>query len=145
MTEANVSSVPLFTMANTVEASHYPELKAVLATWISFNSADARAAAERYVLECGRVHATTLIVDVSANPGVPSQADFEWIESHGVELTKRNGVRFVLNVHGTSAVSSMGPKRWNKSGASGGLSMYDCASLADALSLAAELAAGRAA
>jgi hypothetical protein len=39
----------------------------------------------------------------------------------------------------------MGSKRWSKSASDGGMSTYDCASLADALQLAADVASGKAA
>ena len=38
-----------------------------------------------------------------------------------------------------------GVQRWNKSASGGGITTYDCKSLADALTLAADVAAGRAA
>jgi hypothetical protein len=140
-----MTEVTLFTVPKTLTATHYPEVKAIVARFISFSSPELRAASERGFAECARLGVLSWIVDLTGNPGVPSQADLAWIENAAVEMIKRKGVRAVMNVHGASAIASMGPKRWNKSASEGGLSTYDCESLADALNLAAEVAAGRAA
>ena len=100
---------------------------------------------ERGLNECGRLGAVTWIVDLTRNPGVPSQADLVWIETDCREICERNRVRAVINIHGKSAVATMGAKRWSKSANANGMSTYDCTNLADALVLAAEIASGKAA
>jgi len=75
---------------------------------------------------------------------VPTQSDLAWIASDCIEIAKDNGVVAVINVHGKSRVASMGAKRWAKLVDEGGLGSYDCSSVADALTLAAEIAAEKA-
>jgi hypothetical protein len=140
-----MAGVFLFRIPKTLEAVHYPEAKAVVAHWESLCTPECVAGIERGSGECRRLGAKSWIVDLTQNPGVPSQADLHWMQTTGVELAKQNGLRAVINIHGTSAVASLGSKRWTKSASEGGLTTYDCHSLADALALAAEVASGRAA
>ena len=130
----------LFRIPKTIEAVHYPEAKAVVAHWESLSTADCCAAIERGSNECRRLGAKSWIVDLTKNPGVPTQADLHWMSTVGVDLAIKNGLRAVINVHGSSAIASLGSKRWSKGASEGGLTTYDCKSLADALELAAEVA-----
>ncbi len=136
---------PLFSVAGTVDVVHHPDAKALVATWISMTTPHLREALERGLDECGRTGSLTWVVDLTKNPGVPSQADLNWIETACVEIGLRNRIRAVINILGTSAVAAMGAKRWSKTASANGLSTYNCTRLADALSLAAQIAAGKAA
>jgi hypothetical protein len=135
----------LFTIDGTISVEHHPGERALVGSWQSLHTQHFRQALEKAMSEAGRLGALTWIVDLTANPGVPSQADLGWIEERGVFLAKRAGVRAIVNVHGSSSVAKMGAKRWSKSASDGGLSTWDCGSLEDALKLAADIAAGRAA
>ncbi len=139
-----MAGVVLYRFPKTMEAVHYPEAKAVVSHWESLCTPDCCAAIERGSHECRRLGAKSWIVDLTQNPGVPSQEDLHWMETTGVALAKENGLLAVINVHGASALASMGSKRWTRSASDGGLATYDCKSLEDALVLAAEVAAGRA-
>jgi hypothetical protein len=99
-----------------------------------------REALLRGMDECERPGAKSWITDLTRDPGVPSQADLKWIEGDGARLLIANGVRAVINVHGGSAVARMGAKRWSKSAADNGVATYDCASIDEALEIAAEVA-----
>ncbi len=140
-----MAGAPLFAIEGTITVTHHAAQKAVVGTWISMVPPKFREALEKGLNECGRLGAPTWVVDLTRNPGVPSQADLAWIENDCIELCRRNRVRVVINIHGTSAVATMGAKRWSKSANANGMSTYDCSSLADALVLAAEVASGKAA
>jgi len=140
-----MAGTPLFSIAGTVSVTHHASEKALVASWQAMTTPHFRDGLERGLAECGRLGATSWIVDLTQNPGVPSQADLGWIESHCVGLCKRHGIIAVINIHGTSAVAAMGAKRWSKSASNGGMSTFDCISLADALALAADVASGKAA
>ncbi|HTO71934.1 MAG TPA: hypothetical protein VMR31_18875 [Myxococcota bacterium] len=135
----------VYRVPKCVEVVHYPEARALVSHWESLCTPDAVPAIERGSDECRRLGAKTWIVDLTKNPGVPSQPDLEWMGTKGVELAKKNGLRAVINVHGESALASLGSKRWTKGASDGGLVTYDCKTLDDALALAADVAAGRAA
>lgn len=135
----------LFSIEGTITVEYHPAERALVGVWHSLCTPHFRDALERAMTEAGRVRALTWIVDLTNNPGVPSQADLAWIESTGVSLAKRNGVRAIVNAQGASQVAKMGSKRWSKSASEGGLSTYDCGSIADALQLAADVASGKAA
>jgi hypothetical protein len=135
----------LFTMEGTISVDFHPAERALIGHWESLCSDQFRPALEKAMAEAARVGAITWIVDLTKNPGVPSQADLAWIEARAVGLAKRSGVRAIVNVHGASVVATMGSKRWSKSASDGGLATYDCASLPDALQLAADIASGKAA
>ena len=140
-----MAGVFLFRIPKTIECVHYPEARAVVAHWESLCTDDCIAAIERGSEECRRVGAKSWIVDLTRNPGVPTQEALQWMGTTGVALAKKNGVAAVINVHGDSALASLGSKRWTKSASEGGLVTYDTSTLADALALAADVAAGRAA
>jgi hypothetical protein len=140
-----MAGVSLFRIDKVIECVHYPEARAVVAHWESLSTAECVAAIQRGSEECRRVGAKTWIVDLTQNPGVPSQSDLRWMETEGVALAKRNGLTAVINVHGESAVAAMGSKRWTRGASAGGMTTYDCKSLDDALELAAQIASGRAA
>jgi len=135
----------LFEIDGTISVEHHPGERALVGAWQSLCSPHFRQALEKAMSEAGRLGTLTWIVDLTRNPGVPSQADLNWIEERAVFLAKRAGVRAIVNVHGSSNVAKMGAKRWSKSASDGGLSTYDCGSLADALQLASDIAAGKAA
>jgi hypothetical protein len=140
-----MAGVSLFRMDKVVECVHYPEARAVVAHWESLCTSECVAAIQRGSDECRRIGAKTWIVDLTRNPGVPSQSDLRWMETEGVALAKCNGVSAVINVHGDSALAALGSKRWTRGASEGGMVTYDCKSLADALELAAQVASGRAA
>lgn len=135
----------LFSIDGTISVEHHPAARALVGAWQSLCTPKFREALERAMAEAGRVNALSWIVDLTRNPGVPSQADLAWIESTAVGLAKRNGVRAIINVHGASQIAKMGSKRWSKSASDGGMSTFDCASLDDALQLAADVSSGKAA
>jgi hypothetical protein len=140
-----MAEVSLFRIDKVIECVHYPVARAVVAHWESLTTAECTNAIERGVNECGRVGAKSWIVDLTKNPGVPSQESLRWMETRGVHLCKKHGVVALINVHGGSALASLGSKRWSKGASEGGLSTYDCKSLADALDLATQIANGKAA
>ena len=139
-----MASVTLFSVPKAVTVTHHSEVKACMATWEALSSPKFREAIERGLHECGRRGAKSWIVNLSGkDPGVPTQADIKWIETDAIEIAKSNGVVAVINVLGPSAVAMMGAKRWSKLVSEGGLATYDCASVADAMALAAEIAEGK--
>ena len=138
-------SVPLFSIPKVVEVVYHPGSRAVVAHWESLCTPEARKAIERASDECKRVGAKTWIADLTQNPGVPSQEDLVWMGTTAVALARKCGLVAVINVHGQSRISNMGSKRWSKNATAGGMSSFDTNSLADALQLAADVAAGRAA
>lgn len=134
----------LFSVPKAVTVTHHPEAHACMATWSDLSARCFREAVTRGLTECGRLHCKSWIVNLTApNPGVPSQADLAWIESDCIRIAKDNGLLAVINVHGVSAVATMGAKRWNKMLGAGGLTTYDCQTVSDAMALAAEIAAGK--
>jgi hypothetical protein len=122
---------------------HYPEQKAALAGWESLSTPEFREAMKGGLAACGRVRAKSWLVDLTRNPGVPSQADIEWITTGAGPLALQNGLRAVINIHGTSTLAALGASRWSKSASRGGLVTCECRSLADALELATEVAEGK--
>ena len=146
MTTKNTTSTMLFSIPKAVTMTHHAEAKACMATWVALSSPHFRDAVTRGLSECGRLGAKSWIVNLTGkDPGVPKQADFAWVSSDGLDIAKRNGVRAVINVLGASKVAAMGAKRFSKIVTEGGISTYECTTVADALQLAADVAAGRAA
>lgn len=141
-----MTGTPVFRIEGTLSVAHFAAQKALVATWISMTTRRFQEGLTLGLNECGRLGAISWIVDLTQNPGVPSQADLVWIEGAECKaLCERNRVRAVINILGKSAVATMGAKRWSKSASSSGMTTYDCSSLADALVLAAEVASGKAA
>jgi len=137
-------SFTLFSVPKAVTVTHHPDVKACMATWSDLSAHCFREAVTRGLTECGRLHCKSWIVNLTApTPGVPSQADLAWIESDCIQIAKDNGVVAVINVHGASAIATMGAKRWSKMIMQGGLTSYDCQAVSDAMALAAEIAAGK--
>jgi len=136
-----MKSSVLFTVPKVITVRHYPEAQACVASWEALSSPQFREVVTRGLGECGRLGARSWIVDLTGkDPGVPTQADLAWISSDCIEIAKDNGVLAVINVHGKSHIATMGAKRWAKLVDQGGLGSYDCSSVADALTLATEIA-----
>jgi hypothetical protein len=135
--------VHVFTIPKTIELYFHPREKGMHALWLSLSTPDFRTAIERGLDECGRLGAKTWIVDLTREPGVPTQADLRWLENDTAPITQRNGIAGLVNIHGASAIAKMGSRRWTKSASDNGMAVYDCASLDDALALAAEIANGK--
>jgi len=135
----------LFSVPKAVTVTHHPAAHACMATWTALSAPCFREAVTRGIQECGRLRAKSWIVNLTGkDPGVPTQADLKWIETDCIQLAKDNGIVAVINVHGVSAVASMGAKRWNKMVSDGGLTTYDCSTVSDALALATEIYEGKA-
>ncbi|HTO71336.1 MAG TPA: hypothetical protein VMR31_15855 [Myxococcota bacterium] len=138
-----MQSVELFRIPGTIVVEHHPVQRAVRAGWESLSTSEFRQAITRGLSECGRLRAKSWLVDLTKNPGVPSQADLEWLMKDAAPLTLDSGIRAVINVHGASALAALGASRWTKSASQGGLVTCDCRSLADALEMAADVAEGK--
>src|SRR5258705_5246488 len=139
-----MATFTLFSVPKAVTVTHHPAAHACMATWSALSAPCFREAVTRGLTECGRLGVRSWIVNLTAqDPGVPTQADIKWIETDAIELAKSNGILAVINVHGVSAVATMGAKRWNKLISAGGLSTYDCSTVSDALALATEIASGK--
>ena len=134
----------MFKIDKTIECIFYAAQKGMHANWISLCTPDFRAAVERGLNECGRLGAKSWIVDLTRDPGVPSQADLKWIETDTAQLIEANDVKALINVLGQSSIARMGARRWSRSASANGMLTYDCASLEDALEIAAEVASGKA-
>ena len=134
----------LFSVPKAVTVTHHPESHACMATWSDLSAPCFRDACTRGISGCRALRAKSWIVNLTEpNPGVPSQSDLRWIESDLIPIAHDAGVLAVINVHGASAVASMGAKRWNKLVTGGGLTTYDCATVSDALALAKEIGEGK--
>ena len=138
-----MAATELFKIPGTIVVEHCPEQRAVVARWESLSTPAFREAIERGMAECGRLRAKSWLVDLTQSPGVPSQEDLAWVASTGAALAMAHGVVVLINVHGDSALSAMGAKRWTKIATDRGLATYDCHSLTDALALAADVASGK--
>ena len=133
----------LFKIPGTIVVEYFAEQRAVLGGWESLSTSEFRNALTRGLSECGQLRAKSWLVDLTRNPGVPSQADLTWLMTDAAPLTLDSGIRAVINIHGASALAAMGASRWTKSASEGGLITCDCRSLADALELAADVAEGK--
>src|SRR5262249_20575668 len=102
----------LFRIPGTIKVEHFPGQRAVLARWESLSTPEFRAALTRGLSERGRLRAKSWLVDLTANPGVPSQADLGWLTHDAAPLTLDSGIRAVINIHGASALAAMGASRW---------------------------------
>jgi hypothetical protein len=142
---AAAAGVHLFTIEKTIKVVHYPAQRALVGEWESLCTPQFRDALMRSMNEAQRLGAKSWIVDLTREPGVPSQDDLKWIETFNVANALRKGVVACINVHGASVIAKLGARRWNKSASDGGMLTYDCASLDEALEIAAQVASGRAA
>ena len=108
------SGVHLFTVERTVRVYHHAAEKALVSVWDSLCTPQFREALMRGIDECQRLGAKSWVVDMTGDPGVPSQEDQNWIETFNAENALRKGVIAVINIHGASALSKMGARRWSK-------------------------------
>jgi len=133
----------LFKIPGTIAVEHFVVQRAVLARWESLSTGDFRNALGRGLAECSRLRAKSWLVDLTKNPGVPSQTDLGWLTSEAGPLVVESGIRAVINIHGASTLATLGSKRWSQSASQGGLVTCECRSLADALELATDVANGK--
>jgi len=75
-----VKGTELFRIPGTIVVEHFPKQRAVLAGWESLSTPQFREAMERGLSECLRLRAKSWLVDLTRNPGVPSQADLDWLK-----------------------------------------------------------------
>jgi hypothetical protein len=132
----------LFTIDGTIKVTHYPAQKALVGEWESLCTPDFREALMRSMDEAHRLGAMSWIVDLTREPGVPSQADQKWVETFNVGNALSKGVIACINLHGASAISKLGSRRWTRSAGEQGMVTGDCSTLEEALKMAAQLASG---
>ena len=130
----------LFTIDGTIAVHHFPGQKALVGEWESLCTPQFREALMRSMDEAHRLGAMSWIVDLTRNPGAPSQEDQKWVETFNVGNALSKGVIACINVHGASAVAKMGARRWTKSAGEQGMITADCSTLEEALKVAAEVA-----
>ncbi len=139
------AGVHLFTIEKTITVVHYAAQKALVGEWVSLSTSHFREALLRALDEGQRLGAKSWIVDLTRDPGVPTQEDLRWVETFNVANALSKGVIACINVHGASTLAKMGARRWTKSASDQGMLTYDCASLEEALEAAAQVASGKAA
>ena len=100
------AGVHLFTVERTVSVLHYAPQKALVSVWESLCTPQFREALMRGMDECQRLGAKSWIIDMTRDPGVPSQDDQNWIETFNAENAVRKGVVACINIHGASALQS---------------------------------------
>ena len=132
----------LFTIPGTIRVTHYPVQKALVGDWESLHTPDFREALMRSMDEAHRLGAMSWIVDLTRNPGAPSQEDQRWVETFNVGNALSKGVIACINVHGSSALAKLGARRWTKSAGDQGMITGDCSTLEEALKMAAQVATG---
>jgi len=142
---AAAAGTHLFTIERTIKVLHYPAQKALVGEWESLCTPQFREALLRSMDEAYRLGAKSWIVDLTRDPGVPTQDDLKWVETFNVGNALRKGVTACINVHGASALAKMGARRWTKSASEQGMVTADCATLDEALEIAAQVANGVAA
>ena len=133
----------LFRIPGTITVTHYNVQRALIAGWESLSTGSFREAMTRALSECGRLRVKTWVADLTRNPGVPSQADLDWLKTGARQLTADSGIRALINIHGKSTLSAMGAHRWTKGASDGGLVTCECHSLEEALQLASDVAEGK--
>ncbi|HTO69931.1 MAG TPA: hypothetical protein VMR31_08740 [Myxococcota bacterium] len=132
----------LFTIPGTIKVTHYPAQKALVGEWESLNTPDFRQALMRSMDEGKRLGAMSWIVDLTRNPSVPSQDDQKWVETFNVGNALSKGIIACINLHGSSAITKLGSRRWTRSAGEQGMITGDCSTLEEALKLAAQVASG---
>jgi hypothetical protein len=137
--------VHVFTIEKTITVRYYAAQKALVGEWHSLCTSQFREALMRAMDEGARLGAKSWVVDLTDDPGVPTQDDLKWVETFNVGNALRKGIIACINVHGASALAKMGSRRWTKSASEQGMITYDCVSLDEALELAAQVASGKAA
>ena len=134
--------VHLFTIDGTIKVWHYPTQRALVGEWESLCTASFREALMRSMDEAHRLGAMSWIVDLTRNPSVPSQDDQKWVETFNVGNALSKGVLACINVHGASAITKLGSRRWTKSAGEQGMITADCSTLEEALKVASQVASG---
>lgn len=132
----------LFAIDGTIRVVHFAAEKALVGEWESLCTPNFREALMRSMDEAQRLGAMSWIVDLTHKPGVPSQADQKWVEEFNVGNALSKGVLACINVHGASAITKLGSRRWTKSAGEQGMITGDCSTLEEALKLAAQVASG---
>ena len=137
--------VHLFTIDKTITVTYYAAQKALVGEWVSLCTPQFREGLMRAMDEGERLRVKSWVVDLTRDPGVPSQEDLRWVETFNVGNALSKGITACINIHGASALARMGARRWTKSASDQGMITYDCDSLEQALELAAQVASGKAA
>ncbi len=134
--------VHLFTIDKTMKVTHYAAHKALVGEWESLATSQFREGLMRAIDEAKRLGAKSWIVDLTRDPGVPSQDDQKWVETFNIGNALSKGVIACINVHGASAIAKLGSRRWTKSAGEQGMITGDCSTLEEALKMAAQVASG---
>ncbi|MGH7291383.1 MAG: hypothetical protein ACREJT_09245, partial [Myxococcota bacterium] len=134
---AKSTATHLFTIDRTITVVYYAAQKALVGEWESLSTPQFREALMRAMDEGKRLGAKSWVVDLTRDPGVPTQDDLQWVETFNVGNALRKGITACINIHGASALAKMGSRRWTKSASEQGMITHDCGSLDEALELAA--------
>lgn len=132
-------AVPVFEVPGVFRCSWDGEARAVLGRWESFRTRRVREIVTRHVHEGGRRGAGCCVVDVTGALGVPDPEDADWIDTAGAALLARARIATLVNVVPSRAPVRRGAERWASAARSHGVEVHSCATLAEALAIAAEV------
>src|SRR5512147_3282308 len=94
---AATAGTHLFTIDKTIKVVHYPVQRALVGQWESLCTPQFREALMRAMDEAYRLRAKSWIVDLTGDPGVPSQDDLKWVETFNVGNALSKGVTACIN------------------------------------------------
>ena len=126
----------ILTLPGLTRLDHDPVAKIFAMHWSSYHGPHFRQAIETMLAECKRSGVFAYISNASAAKDVPTQPDFQWVESHVKPELLKAGLKRFITVVPASAIAKMGTQRFGKVAANAGVETYTVASLDEALEAA---------
>ncbi|MBF5042432.1 hypothetical protein FGE12_08470 [Aggregicoccus sp. 17bor-14] len=130
----------LFEEPGIARAHWEPSARAVRVEWLAFTpSALIRKVAARGMKECQTHAARAWIADTRNTRGAMLLEDQEWLAKAGLPALRQVGIRAVITITPTSALTAASNRRWQASLQSPEWSVVEVATLEEALALCAKL------
>lgn len=126
----------IYEEAGKVTVEYDPVSRIAISHWKRYAGPQFRAAVERMLAEVKKRGIAAYISDASQAMDVPSQADFQWTESHVKPALLAAGLKRFITVLPASALAKLGTNRIGLIASNAGVETYQVGSLGEALAAA---------
>ena len=126
----------IFSAPNLATVEHDPARKRFVSHWSSYHGPHFRKGVEAMLTEARKSGAHAYIADASQAKDVPSQEDFQWIETYVKPELLKAGLQMFITVMPASSIARMATARTGKIAAQAGVQSHAVASLAEAHAVA---------
>ncbi len=128
----------VFEAPEKVLVEHDPDTNTYVLNWLTYCGPHFRQAVSAFLEAIQHGGVTNYVANSSRAVDVPTQEDFQWIDSVARPAMLKAGIRRFITVVPASAVAKMGANRFGRMASQAGVDTYQVASVDEAMAIVLE-------